>query len=265
MTTGRIATVNQLTYNDLTSLFDGESCILVVKGFCPSETAERLSSWLLGETRERYDHEVHAPSGVTYVYYGVDRVGIPFNKAFGEDERKKAYYAQAPIAIRAMRAACTPLLSPIDQLRLILDEVWPDGAGIAAFEGKKMFAGIGRIMRSENSPPSEIPHFDSTSPRIVSLRAQIAANIYVEMPDIGGELEVWDVPPIPFGTPTPPEHGEDWRATLPEPIRVRPEIGDLVLFNAGCPHAIRRFSAGVRISVQCFLGVRDGHRLDLWD
>jgi hypothetical protein len=69
------------------------------------------------------------------------------------------------------------------------------------------------------------------------------------------------VAPMALGDPMP----EDWRATHGPPLQVRPEAGDLILFNARKPHAIRRFSSGDRISVQSFIGHGQDRPLLLWN
>jgi hypothetical protein len=78
-----------------------------------------------------------------------------------------------------MRRNFMPYLSPINRLRLELDEIWPPGAQIAAFEGKKMFVGIFRVMPPELSGGSaDDPHFDALPRQICSLDAQIAARSF---------------------------------------------------------------------------------------
>jgi hypothetical protein len=259
---------DELNLEALLEVIHGRTCILVVRQFCSEEVAFKIGAWLLEVESERYDHEIQRPDGIEYVYYGVDRVGMPFNKTIASENQeamKETYYQQALVTIRNLRAAAAPFLSPLDDLRLVLDEIWPDGAGIAAFEGRKMLVGIGRVMHAGNSAASETPHFDAISPKIIHLEAQLAANIFVITPESGGELEVWNVPPVFFGMETPPDRGENWRNELPEPVMVRPNVGDLILFNSSRPHAIRRFAQGRRISVQCFIGFRHSTRLDVWN
>jgi hypothetical protein len=260
-------TARELTTDLLLRLTSGTLLAVRIPRFADPETCHRLGSWLVSHrSREPYAHE-HARNGVLeYTYYGVDRVGQPFNQLLGthgDSPQRRSYYQAALPNIRALRAAALPALSPIDALRLELDELWPGGARLASFEGKKMFFGIGRVMSAETSAASEeTPHFDELPASVFPLAGQYAANIYLAVPSDGGELEVWRSFGRLPGVPVPASR----RPTADADIMLKPDVGDLVIFNAWHLHAIRRFSDGVRASLQGFIGyVAADEPLLLWD
>jgi hypothetical protein len=252
-----VLTVNQLSEDALKKLFNNEICILRIKAFCENSVCDKLATWFISsEELTEYPYIMQQEGGVKSFYYGVDRVGVPYNSTYGKPQQKEKYYQEALSGIRALRAASHPELSPIDRVRVELDENWPLGANLANFEGKKMFIGIGRLMQWETSHLTELqPHCDSVPNDYANLLGQFSANIYLSVPSKGGELEIWDVAPLATNVIHKSDPNRDWRAELPESIIVKPEKGDLLMFNTRRPHAIRRFYEGIRVAAQCFIGI----------
>jgi hypothetical protein len=262
----RIATRERLTQVDIQDVILGNILVLKIKNYYPADASVTLAEKIINSNKvEQYTHEVSKGSSIEKLYFGVDRLGTPFNSTYGENFDSlahKLYYQGAQNGIQAMRAFTSPNLGPIDKLRLDLDEICVPGATVASFQGQKMLAGIGRITRSELSHLSAFePHFDALPTEIQELDAQLAANIYLRVPEVGGELEVWDVPPM---TPLAKEPSK-WRASLPDPVAVKPAAGDLILFNCRRPHAIRAFAGPDRVTVQMFIGYKRSEPLMLWN
>lgn len=262
-----LITARELTTAALVELMSGNAIAIRVPAFADTATCDRLGSWLAAHrSRQPYAHEETRDGALEYTYYGVDRVGQPFNLVLGTEQgsaERRRYYAAALANIRALRAAARPALSPIDALRLELDELWPAGARLASFEGEKMFFGIGRVMSADTSVRSEdAPHIDELPSSIFPLAGQFAANIYLSMPNIGGELELWhSFGRLSGGTLLPSGRPSDVAD-----ITIKPEVGELVIFNAWRLHAIRRFDSGTRSSLQGFIGcVTTSEPLMLWD
>jgi hypothetical protein len=262
----KIITTDYLNEQDLTKLFNDEICIIQVKQFCESVLCDRLSIWFKSSDRlAEYPYVMKRQDSVKTIYFGVDRVGIPYNSTYGDSAQKEKYYAEAMSGIRALRAASYPGLSPIDRLRVELDENWVPGANLANFEGKKMFVGIGRVMKPELSQMSEYqPHWDSVPTQYANLLGQFSANVYLAVPDEGGELEIWDIEPLPTSIIHHNDPERDWRAELPPSIRLKPDKGDLLLFNTRRPHAITRFDGATRVAAQCFIGINPDKSLSMW-
>ena len=172
------------------------------------------------------------------------------------------YFSEAPLAIERLRQYSSPAMTPIDKLRLELDERFANGARIANFLNRKMLAGIGRITRASHSHLSAVqPHFDALPIKYARLDVQLAANIYLRVPNSGGELELWDVSPLSPYSEVP----KDWRSELPTSLKIKPRLGDLIIFNCRRPHAISEFSEGDRVTVQMFIGYEKGKSLQLWN
>ena len=270
-----VLTVEALNEPVLQKLFRDEICVLRVPKYCSSEALKCLQQ-LLQKGQEQliksyyvgYKNQIPIKK-----FYGIHLWGTPYNSTYhhGPDhESFQAYYQAAIPHMEAFRRAVSPHLSPMDHLRLQLDEHWPAGARIATFpntknKAKNMFVGICRCMYAEDaSLAQEQPHFDSLPPHVQALEKQYSANIYVDIPDEGGELEVWDVPPLSPGDIVQSDMEKDWRSILPPPIVIKPAPGELVLFNTRRPHGVRGFKSGMRSSIQCFIGMYKDGSLEFW-
>ena len=271
---------DHLTKENLTLLLENKVAVLRVPNFVPSELCEKLTSHLWSSPdREPYTHEVYQErtledgsvvSEPVHLYLGVDRIGVPFNSTYGkanDSAEVNRYFSEALPSIKKMRAASYPYPSPAENLRLQFDEILPNGAQVASINGKKMLCGIGRLMNAEDSIKSEEqPHFDSMPPASIPITQQFSANFYLQVPDKGGELEIWNLPPLSYDHIETLDQSEDIRGSLPkDSIKVRPAKGDLILFNTRRPHAICSFPEGTRTSMQTFIGVNDNKPLILWN
>ncbi|AMC34034.1 2OG-Fe(II) oxygenase [Janthinobacterium sp. B9-8] len=262
----RIVRIAKKLSPDLISdLIHDEIAAVVIEAYYPAHLCDLLSNNILrSQDIDPYTHEVVEDDALLQKYFGVDRIGIPFNSTYNaaNPEKINEYYREASVQIERLRAYCEHFLSPIDKLRLELDELFIPGATVAHFQNKKMLAGIVRISKAEQSYLSALePHFDALPPKYAELDAQLAANIYLKVPDVGGELEIWDIPALTPFTQAP----EQWRAQLPVPIKIKPKQGDLVIFNCRKPHAICAFLGEDRITTQMFMGYQLEKPLLLWN
>lgn len=259
----KVATEKELTVQNLEALVNDEILALVVPGYYDAWMCDQLAQKILASNQlQRYTHEVQNGQSLLQLYFGVDRLGMPFNSTYNDEEMVSRYYDEASKGIKALRKLAHNGFSPIDRLRLELDEMFPDGATIATFEGRKMLAGISRITNAHLSYLSaEEPHYDALPEKYARLDTQLAANVYLRVPQRGGELELWDISPLPplFEAPS------NWRAQLPEPHVIQPQQGDLVIFNCRRPHAIGEFEGPARVTTQVFIGHQKGSPLKLWN
>ncbi|APJ05033.1 hypothetical protein AXG55_01120 [Silvanigrella aquatica] len=267
----KIITNDKITEDLLKKLFNEEILALRIPNYISNYLSEKLTNFYLNHPKlECHPHDLKVNDEIQLVDYGVDRVGVSYNTTFGHLKNSpnyKNYFNKAIPAIREIRQECAPNIAPFDKLRLELDEIWSPGASIANFEGKKMHVGIARIMkRPEKSYMVEKqPHYDGLQQKGVKIRGQFSANIYIAMPNTGGELELWDVPGIPTDQFIEDSSEINWREILPQSVLVKPEVGELVIINTRKPHAVRNFTENYRISLQSFIGVKEDEHLMIWN
>lgn len=264
-----IRTCERLDEWALRDLFDEKVVAIVVPGFCPPADCVALAHAIENDAAiEEYYYEVaHADGRRERLGFGVSRLGTTFNTTFGrprDSEEASRYYQDALRYVKKIRALSAPRLAPIDKLRLELDEMWPPGAQIGAFEGRKMFVGVARITHPGSDTLEKKPHVDSLPPTF-ELAGQYSANIYLSVPESGGELVAWPLPEMSAKDIDDLARNEElWRKDLGRGIEIKPRVGDLILINTRKPHAVRRFDQGSRISLQSFIGRLPSQALRLW-
>lgn len=257
----------------LDALFFGSAIALVVRNFCSRELAASLSDWLSNhEQRKNYSYS--DANGQLY-QSDTDRIGMPFSQLYEAllnphidqqqiDEIGCNFAKSSEAHMNSFASQCMPFTPPILRVQLLLDAIWPSGAKIATFRGLNPCVGLARIMDAKTRLPTESdPHLDWLPPAIESLDRQFSAIVYLEMPLSGGELEIWHVP-VEDVIRILQSYGRLKREYLPEPIRVKPEIGDLIIIDTRKPHAICSFEKGRRIVQTCFIGAKGDEPLVLW-
>ncbi len=272
-----VATCDELTTSALEDLFANRTCALRIPRFATTPTCEELAPWITRGPLRTW--------GGTDTSYGA---GIPLNAFSWSLELTEAYFREALPAMRAVRRACAGSMTPIDKLRLELDELWLSGANVSRDNPfrRKMLAGLARVMRPDGllegiAQTEGLVHTDS-SHLITEQQGLFSANTYLEVPSRGGELNVF---PLAMKQP---EHLESLvrvigfllqhafddahrdrvqrqlHALLPAPLTIKPEVGDLVILNTGRLHAVRGFAKGTRVTLQSFVRHRDGEPLQLF-
>lgn len=250
---------DELTLDALRSLIDNETLILRVPRFASNELCDRVSERLQNVGYEDYRN---APS--------VGRIGMSFFETGGKRELMEHFYKTALPNIHVFRDACAPYASPIDVLRCALDEIWPLGANLQSVSGRKMFVGLSRNMRP-GTPL--LAHHDifarlaPDDPEAHDLIRQMAANIYVDVPEEGGELIMWrnEISDAEFLERRGDKYGMFLEDLGPPDIVVKPERGDFIIFNARKMHAVAAGAGKDRLTLSCFVGYRGEDRpLTFW-
>ncbi|MDW3647275.1 MAG: 2OG-Fe(II) oxygenase [Bacteroidia bacterium] len=245
---------DSLYREDLNSLFRGDILAIRIKQYISAEESSKLSRKIIKAAG--FDHYSIAKE------LGIFRTGMSFFETTGNPRQRGKYHVQAISAAHEIRSICSPFLSPLDLFHLNLEEVWPKGAHIERIHGMKMQPGTIRMFRGdmENTLP---PHQDilrreaPKSSRALSMKTQLAANIYLKTPHEGGELELWDVQLSDQEFEDFRNHTHDFidRDKLPgKSVKIKPEEGELILFQSPKVHTVHPCNGDIRMAMSCFVG-----------
>lgn len=105
------------------------------------------------------------------------------------------------------------------------------------------------------------PHIDRACEESIGAlcpSGRLAANLYLCAPSgAGGELMLWDLimPEADYDKIRLSELAQFERLVCSPTIRIEPEPGDLILFDAERIHCVGVLHNGLRVTASCFLGV----------
>ncbi|MCY1395422.1 hypothetical protein D3C76_490390 [compost metagenome] len=238
--------VSVLDRRCIDKLVSQEVLAVRVSGFIPSSLALDIAGQLMdcGLCEQKEDGEAVLP-------------GFSFDKVHEQPELIDRYFEQAPACIAALRRCCAPYLSPVDTLRCMLDETWPAGSHLQSMDGRKMLAGLPRILKPDMCFLARQDVLEPRRPRAQPMR-QLACNIHLSVPENGGELQIWQhllgdekfdalrdgspgIDPILLGEPS---------------VRLKPEPGELVIFDSRLLHAVSPGEGSPHMSLSLFIGYR---------
>jgi hypothetical protein len=247
---------NQLNQRELVKLASGEVQAIHIPNYYPQDLSALMAQRLINHPL--FGHYVNAPD--------IGRIGMAYFETTASEHLHQKYYEQANEAIQLVRDIFHPYVSPLDLLRLQLQELWAQGANIENIEGQHMFVGLTRVFQDG---AGALPHQDCLAwdapgnERATELLSQLTANIYLSTSEIGGEVELWkqrlsleEYDSLRFEN----QYGLD-RAKLPLPdVTIKPQVGDLILFNASNLHAVSAARGGQRVTLSMFIGYRGEDR-----
>ena len=289
-----------LSRDALEKLFSHECGAVRVPGFYPVDAAADMAERLRNSDQRRGWH-VSDPVTDGLETSDVDSVGTPLTSVLNSANGQVAGTAMEIYLKRAReltdelrapglpkgeagageaeeRATPMPVLTPVDKLRLLLDDVWVEGARVARDKqsNEALLAGAGRIMLAKGLGHPGFCHVDDINV-MHSMRGTFSANIYLAVPPEGGELLIYPIrvrsrmdfykhaPSLSLLLTQEPWAQKALRACLPQPLRVQPVPGELVIICTQRPHAVSGFDFGDRVSMQGFIECRGAKKSLLLD
>ncbi|MCI4671962.1 MAG: 2OG-Fe(II) oxygenase [Bacteroidia bacterium] len=251
---------------DLDALIQGKILALRINPF--------ISKEIINETMNRlmfHEHQIHHYSMAEDV--GVKRLGMTIFETENKQEKLREYHKLARNSAERLRAITAPTVNPLDLLRLRLMEAWRWGLKVEWALGEPMNPGIVRYFEQGDSDGLP-PHQDLLSRdlpnnhRAKEVEVQLAANIFIKVPQEGGEIEIWDHEPNLVQFEALKEERYDFidREKIPgEGIKIKPQEGELMLFRSSCVHAVLPSKSSTRIAYSCSVGYFGmGKSLSVW-
>jgi len=182
-------------------------------------------------------------------------LGTSIGEAHESKENETEYLATASETTQLIRNVIFQhTLSPIDKLRLELDEIWSAGATLGKYNSKPLLAATIRRWKGQGQAN---PHIDQTSIKLLKsleLKVRIGANLYVRTPEAncGGGLEFWETKYTveEYEKLKRPDYGLDRELVGPADLIIHPDDGDLILFNAGVVHGVEEIIKGNRVKTK---------------
>ena len=240
---------------------DSGTLAILIKNFYPEDLSKKAAE-------KAISHSNVGSYGKKFASV-VNRIGMPHVDTLENQSLLNRYHSEAIPSIHDIRKLFYPSISPVDHLRLLLQELWPSGANIQQLNEKTCFTGAIRLFAPKVG--TFIPHTDrieteNDAPELKDIAGQLAANIYLNIPKQGGELCLWD------REATPEEEvvikqlkGLDMESLSPPAIKLSPSAGDLIIFNSRKLHAVTPCVESTRVSMATFIGIYGENRpLTYW-
>lgn len=252
-------TRSELSADHIRALARKDIRIIQVKSFVSRSAAEIISG---GATALGYRPYINVDN--------VRRIGMAYYETEHEATLIEQYFSTAGGCLEQLRAACDPVGSPMDTVRCLLDEVWPAGANLQTLFGKKMFVGLSRMVEPETTFLAHHDIFADDAPGMhesESVISQFGANVYVQMPEKGGELLMWhrSMSIAEFDEMRAGEYGIRIQNLPPPDVVLKPGVGDLLIFDARKLHAVASPKDKARLALSFFVAYRgDDHPLTYW-
>ncbi|MEV4169223.1 hypothetical protein [Nonomuraea sp. NPDC049709] len=255
----RVVTSPAFHRDHIADLLAGRCTAIRVSGFMPEAQCEEILQALLRAEFDSY--------GTERVYPSVMRFGVGVSDHRHEGKVTGSYWP----AIEASRKAWSDLALPFDPwefCRTGLASHWPGTVAVGRREGREMEPGVAR----EANQGFQV-HFDDVtrefSERLLdaNLVAQLAFNLYLSVPEEGGETIIWRHrwQPADEAHRLPRSYG--YAQTVvgdAEQLEIKSVKGEALLFDPRLFHAVRPSQGERRIALGFAVGLTDTGDLLTW-
>jgi hypothetical protein len=253
---------SSLSQNDLLEMVNGDALAIRVPDFYPKSYCQKPAQAIIHNKNFGYYSNPGAGN--------VGKLGMAYYEVQDNPDSHRKYYEESLEYIRQSRNVFAPYLSPMDKVRLELQEIWRYGANLENLEGKTMNVGLSRVFKekAQARPHQDVLHWDAPNNlNAYQLATQWATNIYLETAE-GGELELWNrkLSKQEYESlRTPGSYEVDRRFLGCPDLTIKPEVGDLIIFDATRVHAVSTIKTGIRVTISCFIGYRgEDQPLSYW-
>lgn len=240
---------NVLNNDTIQKMLDGQLLAVHVPNYYSHSLKEKLFDRFYQDGFHCYQHDYNTIGHIGLSSYGIDDNVEAFSQ----------YYKNALLAQEKVEAFFAPDISVMTQFVGDLNQHWTAGAQKALLHNDPMFAGIIRLIPKKSSVHAHqdlVAWSNPNSKLVNTITKQLAMNVYLSTPSTGGELLIWD---CSYDKETFDDlaEGEFYilPRKLPEPtLRLKPNEGDLIVFNCRNLHAISQSTDKDRIACSCFIG-----------
>jgi hypothetical protein len=240
---------DRITEEGICSVLRSSSLALRVRGFFRRHDARILAHRLLGSL----EWDTYATQGAP----DVGRLGKALFDCAGATECE-IYFGTADENRRRIQERLHPYANPADLVQVEVDHCWPNGCSRLTIGGRKCFLGLPRAFfkGGEARPHTDRADWDWPTLETLQIKAQLSFNTYLSMTERGGELELWNYRPSREEYERMRDgYGLHRELLAPPDVAIRPQPGDLILFDASRVHAVTpSCGRGVRVTVSGFLG-----------
>jgi len=246
----------QLLQKDIVDLLFGN--ILALRIY-PFENESNCRKWQeslkLKGNLSRYSNALDVP---------VNRIGMTLFETENKPEKITQYLEKGEHTQANIRKIFGEI-NPLDQIIDKLTVCWQYDCEIQKISKRAMNPGI--IRSFEASLKGGLPpHVDSLlkdlpdSKEFSAMQCQLAANLYFDVSDKGGELELWNYAPNPSELEALFTGNYDFIDKAKIPVlsqKLKPKEGELILFRSNCVHSVTSSEGGTRSAASCFIGFYD--------
>lgn len=245
----------EVTAEHLRAVFDHELLAIQIRNLIPPTDRNRINDF----ARQHLDMRGYS------VEPRFQLLGRARFEGTDGPEALEAYFQHGLGVMRRVADGIAPATPPWVRILALLNEVWPTGAVFQRFGGRMGQVGLLRVVQKSGRVlgHQDMAIWDDPHDRDIAKFTGVASMVtYLCMPESGGEIGLHGA-----GFTDPAEYAEyrvpgsqyavDTAAIQSEPVWLRPEEGDAVIFASDLIHEVAPVLEGLRATVSLF-AVRKG-------